>query len=214
MSDYGYSLDSTSAKNAENIGKFIRETGKYKGQFLRAELLISTGKGSRGIEFDFIADSKECTTQIWTHSKEGEPYSGNNMVSAIMACLSLRGMKPVEMVCSKYDYDLKKKVDKKIMAFPDLMNKPIGLLLQKEISEYNGDEKTKMLVFAAFDSKTEKTATEIIDRVAQPSALSRLVSILADKDSRKPHEQVQTNHNKPVPNGGHFSADLDDDLPF
>lgn len=213
MSDFSYSLDATSAKSAENIGKFIRETGKYKGQFLRAELMISKDKGSRGIEFDFVADGKECTTQIWTHSGAGEPYSGNNMVCAIMACLSLRGIKPVEKVVPKYDYDLKKKVDQKIMVFPDLMNKPIGLLLQKEISEYEGKEKTKMLIFAAFDHNTEKTATEIIDRVAQPLALAKLVSMLGDKDSRKKGGGAPRNDS----NGGYYSnqtPDIDDNLPF
>ena len=34
--DYGYTLDTGAAKSAETIGKYIRETGKYKGKFTRA----------------------------------------------------------------------------------------------------------------------------------------------------------------------------------
>ena len=211
--DYGYTLDTGAAKSAETIGKYIRETGKYKGKFTRAELLISQAKGSRGIEFDFLSDEgKECTLQIWTHSGTGEAYSGINMVNAIMTCLSLRGIQPKPMVVDKYDYDSKQKVRANIEAYGDLMNKPIGLLLQKEISEYQGKDKTKMLIFAAFNASSEKTASEIIDKVAQPVALEKLLSGLHDKDARgktasAPQSSAPRQSQPPA-------CDFDDDLPF
>ena len=210
MSDYGYTLDATSARNAESIGKFIRDTGKYKGVFTRAELLISTEKGSRGIEFDFVSDGKECTLQLWTHSGTGEPYSALNMVNAIMTCLALRGIQPKKMVVEKYDYDSKQRHKVEVTAFPDLMNKPIGLLLQKELSIYNNKERSKMLIFAAFNAESEKTSTEILDKIAQPSALAKLVPLLADKDNRKAPSQASQPQNKPA----NAYAALDDDLPF
>ena len=211
--DYGYTLDTGAAKSAETIGKYIRETGKYKGKFTRAELLISQAKGSRGIEFDFLSDEgKECTLQIWTHSGTGEAYSGINMVNAIMTCLSLRGIQPKLMVVEKYDYDSKQRLRANIEGFGDLMNKPIGLLLQKEISEYQGKDKTKMLIFAAFNASSEKTASEIIDKVAQPVALEKLLSGLHDKDARgktasAPQSSAPRQSQPPA-------CDFDDDLPF
>lgn len=211
MSDYGYTLDATSARNAESIGKFIRDTGKYKGVFTRAELLISTEKGSRGIEFDFVSDGKECTLQLWTHSGTGEPYSALNMVNAIMTCLALRGIQPKKMVVEKYDYDSKQRHKVEVTAFPDLMNKPIGLLLQKELSIYNNKERSKMLIFAAFNAESEKTSTEILDKIAQPSALAKLVLLLADKDSRKSGQAIQSQQQSKTTNA---YAALDDDLPF
>ena len=211
MSDYGYTLDATSARNAESIGKFIRDTGKYKGVFTRAELLISTEKGSRGIEFDFLSDGKECTLQLWTHSGAGEPYSALNMVNAIMTCLALRGIQPKKMVVEKYDYDSKQRHKVEVTAFPDLMNKPIGLLLQKELSIYNNKERSKMLIFAAFNAESEKTSTEILDKIAQPSALAKLVLLLADKDNRKSGQAMQSQHQSKTTNA---YAALDDDLPF
>lgn len=211
MSDYGYTLDATSARNAESIGKFIRDTGKYKGVFTRAELLISTEKGSRGIEFDFVSDGKECTLQLWTHSGTGEPYSALNMVNAIMTCLALRGIQPKKMVVEKYDYDSKQRHKVEVTAFPDLMNKPIGLLLQKELSIYNNKERSKMLIFAAFNAESEKTSTEILDKIAQPSALAKLVLLLADKDNRKPGQAMQSQQQSKTTNA---YAALDDDLPF
>lgn len=211
MSDYGYTLDATSARNAESIGKFIRDTGKYKGVFTRAELLISTEKGSRGIEFDFVSDGKECTLQLWTHSGTGEPYSALNMVNAIMTCLALRGIQPKKMVVEKYDYDSKQRHKVEVTAFPDLMNKPIGLLLQKELSIYNNKERSKMLIFAAFNAESEKTSTEILDKIAQPSALAKLVLLLADKDNRKSGQAMQSQHQSKTTNA---YAALDDDLPF
>lgn len=211
MSDYGYTLDATSARNAESIGKFIRDTGKYKGVFTRAELLISTEKGSRGIEFDFVSDGKECTLQLWTHSGTGEPYSALNMVNAIMTCLALRGIQPKKMVVEKYDYDSKQRHKVEVTAFPDLMNKPIGLLLQKELSIYNNKERSKMIIFAAFNAESEKTSTEILDKIAQPSALAKLVLLLADKDNRKSGQAMQSQHQSKTTNA---YAALDDDLPF
>lgn len=212
--DYSYTLDTGAAKSAETIGKYIRETGKYKGKFTRAELLISQAKGSRGIEFDFLSDEgKECTLQIWTHSGTGEAYSGINMVNAIMTCLSLRGIQPKPMVVEKYDYDSKQKLRSNIEGFGDLMNKPIGLLLQKEISEYQGKDKTKMLIFAAFNASSEKTASEIIDKVAQPVALEKLLSGLHDKDARG-KTQTAASHSAPKAQHHQAPADFDDDLPF
>ena len=211
MSDYSYTLDATSARNAESIGKFIRDTGKYKGVFTRAELLISTEKGSRGIEFDFVSDGKECTLQLWTHSSTGEPYSALNMVNAIMTCLALRGIQPKKMVVEKYDYDSKQRHKVEVTAFPDLMNKPIGLLLQKELSIYNNKERSKMLIFAAFNAESEKTSTEILDKIAQPSALAKLVLLLADKDNRKSGQAMQSQQQSKTNNA---YAALDDDLPF
>ena len=213
--DYGYTLDTGAAKSAETIGKYIRETGKYKGKFTRAELLISQAKGSRGIEFDFVSDDgKECTLQIWTHSGTGEAYSGINMVNAIMTCLSLRAIQPKQMQVEKYDYDSKQKVRVNVEAFPDLMNKPIGLLLQKEISEYNGKDKTKMLIFAAFSHASGKTASEIIDKVAQPVAMEKLLAGLHDKDARG-KTQAAPSHSAPRSQHHQAPADFDDDsLPF
>ena len=211
MSDYGYTLDATSARNAESIGKFIRDTGKYKGVFTRAELLISTEKGSRGIEFDFVSDGKECTLQLWTHSGTGEPYSALNMVNAIMTCLALRGIQPKKMVVEKYDYDSKQRHKVEVTAFPDLMNKTIGLLLQKELSIYNNKERSKMLIFAAFNAESEKTSTEILDKIAQPSALAKLDLLLADKDNRKSGQAIQSQQQSKTTNA---YAALDDDLPF
>lgn len=208
--NYGYDLDVSAAKNAESIGKYIRETGKYIGKFIRAEVIISKEKGSRGIEFDFVADNKECTLQIWTHSSSGEPFAGNNMINAIMTCLKLRGIRPTMQRVDKYDYDIKQKTVVEANVFPDLMHKPIGLLLQKEISEYQGKEKSKMLIFAAFDAQTEQTASEIIDKIPQPLALGRMVANLADKDTRK----HTASHNQQYASYRGGNQPIDDDLPF
>ena len=215
--DYGYTLDTGAAKSAETIGKYIRETGKYKGKFTRAELMFSKNTGARGIEFDFVSeDGKECTTQLWTHNGAGDSLPAINMVNALMTCLSLRGIKPQKMQVEKYDYDSKQRHHVQADAFPDLMGKPVGLLLQKEISLYEGKERTKMLIFAAFQIGSEKTASEIIDRVATPSMLAKLTAGLTDKDSRSKGQKAAS---KPAAYPGPGSTashthDLDDDLPF
>ena len=70
-----------------------------------------------------------------------------------------------------------------------------------------------MLIFAAFQAPTEKTASEIIDKVAQPVALAKLLAGLHDKDVRG-KTQAAPSHSAPRSQHHQAPADFDDDLPF
>ena len=222
-----YTIDATAAREAENFSNFLSETGKYKGKFIRAEKLVSSNKGSHGIGFTFESDSKQTTRfDIWTMNAQGERLKGFKTLSAIMACLKLKtlavGTGPVE----RYDYDTKQHYTVQAEIFPDLLNKPVGLVLvNTEYEKMRDGHKTgetgwRLELVAPFEAATEFTAAEIMDRATQPKKLAAIVATLADRPLKnKPAQRQQAparyDDAPPVghPASGGFSAP-DDDIPF
>jgi hypothetical protein len=222
-----YTIDPTAAREAENFSSFLSETGKYKGKFIRAEKLVSSNKGTHGIGFTFESDSKQTTRfDLWTMNAQGEHLMGFKTLSAIMACLKLKnlavGTGPVE----RYDYDTKQRNTVQAEIFPDLLNKPVGLVLvNTEYEKMREGHKTgetgwRLELVAPFEAATEFTAAEIMDRATQPKKLAAIVATLTDRPLKnKPAQRQQAparyDDAPPVghPANGGFSAP-DDDIPF
>jgi hypothetical protein len=60
-----------------------------------------------------------------------------------------------------WDFDVKGLVSKKFTAFPDLANKPIGVIFQmEEYQKNNGTLGEQARAFRFFDAKTRQTAKE------------------------------------------------------
>lgn len=212
-----YTLDTQAARKADTIGAYISETGKYVGTFLRAEKLVSQGKGTHGIGFTFKADDgRETRFDVWTMKANNEPLSGMNQINAMMACLQLRGLKESNQRVKKWDADQKAEAVIDAVCFGDLMNRPIGLLLRSEEYEKmkdgvkTGDTGWRMNLFACFQADTELMASEILDRKTKPEQLAKALAALADKPLKK---QAGGHAHAPATTGAGFS-DMDDDIPF
>lgn len=221
-----YTIDATAAREAENFSNFLSETGKYKGKFIRAEKLISSAKGTHGIGFTFEADNKQTTRfDIWTMNAQGEHLMGFKTLSAIMACLKLKtlavGTGPVE----RYDYDTKQRHTVQTEIFPDLLNKPIGLVLANtEYEKMREGKKTgetgwRLELVAPFEAATEFTAAEIMDRATQPKKLAAIVSMLADRPLKnKPAPRQNSYGYEDAPPAGHLASggfiSPDEDIPY
>ena len=221
-----YTIDATAAREAENFSKFLSETGKYKGKFICAEKLVSSNKGTHGIGFTFESDSKQTTRfDIWTMNAQGEHLMGFKTLSAIMACLKLKtlavGTGPVE----RYDYDTKQRYTVQAEIFPDLLNKPIGLVLvNTEYEKMRENKKTgetgwRLELVAPFEAATEFTAAEIMDRATQPKKLAAIVSMLADRPLKNKPAPLQASHSyEAAPPAGHPASggfdSPDEDIPF
>lgn len=203
-----YQLD-TSAASAAGQSNYIAETGKYIGQFVRAECVISKNH-SDGVELDFVADDGRSANylSLWTHRENGEALMSFKVLSAVMACLKLRELTPGPISYKDRDGN-----PQHAEGFAALCGKPIGVLLQKE--EYRKrDDKIgfKFNLIAPFDAKTELTAGEILARKTSPEQLPKMVATLRDKPMAG---------GRPAPSGntgggyGSGSAgDMDDDIPF
>lgn len=202
------------ARKADAGGGAIKEMGKYVGAFTQAKN-VTTKKGGRGIEFIFKADNGQTAKfAIYTQSATGEQYQGYEALMAIMACMGLRSIKPVDGIALKYDFDQRKDVEEEASIFPDLC-KPMGVLLETEDYEkQNGNVATRMVLKNVFRAADELTASEILDRKTQPLQLVRMIEGLRHRPVKNAPAQLyqeQPTRTAPTPDP---SFDDGGDIPF
>lgn len=205
-----YNLDTNLAKQADS-GGYISESGKYAGKFTQAFQVISK-KGTYGIEFAFETNQGEKANfiQIWTHNAQGEALFGAQYINALMAVLRQRSLSKHPAVIKEWNG-----ADRQVESFPDLIGKPVGLLLQKE--EYlknDGSVGFKLNIQGAFDPETELTASEILERKTEPKLLSQQVARLKDRLLPETQKQGYGGNHQSQSGGFDNVADMDDSIPF
>lgn len=204
-----YKLDTDAARGADQTGNRIAEKGKYKGTFTRAQHITSSEKGTTGVEFDFVSNAgQKARIAIYTMRADGTRIYGFKQLMAIMTCMGVRELAaPKEMACKKYDFDLGKDMDAVVPMFPELLNKPVGLLFTME--EYK-QGKWRPNLAGVFQAETELVASEILDRKTQPARLAQIVQRLQDKPFTGT-APTASNGFSDTPAG--YNA-ADDDIPF
>lgn len=205
-----YSLDPKSAAKA-GVTSYITETGKYVGKFTRAEI-VKSQQGTEGVEFSFVTDDglRSDYLTLWTYNAKGDALPSLHVLNAIMACLRVRELAPAKITV--VDFGGTRSAD----GFPSLMDKPIGVLLQREEYEKNklGADGQPLIGYkfnlvAPFEAKTELTAGEILKQITTPEQLPKMVAKLKDKPLQKRRAPAT------VGAGGSGSIDgMDDDIPF
>lgn len=211
-----YKLDVASAKQSDTFtSKYLSESGKYVGTFVRAERLISSKK-TEGVGFTFkVKDTEQtCKFDMWVMNGAGVQLPSYHHLMAIMTCLKIKELNPQKGIVSKYVYDLKKEVEVESEVFNDLLNKEIGLVLRNvEYEKYKdgyatGETGWKLEPYAIFSSENELTASEILDKQTSPKKLAQAVASLSDKPLKNRLEaniKVTKNFESTI---------LDDDIPF
>ena len=206
-----YALDTTEARKADSTGSMIKEIGKYKGHFTQAED-ITAKTGTRGLSLRFENEAgQKASLSIYTTKANGEKIIGFQILMAIMTCLGLRGIKPAPGKVVSWDAEKKAEVTKEGTVFPDLCNKPIGLLLETE--DYltsNGQQRTRMVLQGVFQASTELTASEILDKKTSPELLPKMVAALRHRPAKG--SKPAASHGGHMPDTG-FEG-MDDDIPF
>jgi hypothetical protein len=201
-----YTLDTNSARKADQSGRFINEVGKYIGKFTRAED-ITAKTGTKGVAFTFDAQGQIANLSIYTLKANGDKIMGYDALMAIMTCLSCRTLTQTAGKVTKWDNDAGRETTVDSIIFPEIMNKPIGLLLESEDYEKNnGEIGTRMVIASVFQADTELTATEILDKKVNPEALAKRVL-------RLKHRPLKGSVKAVAKTGGSI-ADMDDDIPF
>jgi len=211
-----YTLNPEAAKAADTMNGRIDETGKYIGVFTRSES-VESNKGTIGIDLSFKSNDGPTADylSLWTQNKDGKEIYGFKVLMAVMTCMRTKTLTKTRGSVEKYDQDQQKRVTVSADIYPELMDKPIGLLLQRE--EYikgNGTVGAKMNIVGAFDPETEMTASEILGKKTKPELLERMVAGLNDKSlpsSSKSHGNNSLPPHESVPHGGDFGQD---DIPF
>jgi hypothetical protein len=201
-----YNLDAAKAKEGSGrVSNRITETGGYIGVIAVAKD-VAAKTGAKGIELAFKSneglEAKYLT--LWTQNKDGEAIFGESQLHALMTCLKVKNITAVERVIQEYDSDQKKEVDVRAMVYLELMNKPVGLVLQAEEYEGRNGVAEKMVYFTSFEAATKKLAAEILDQ-KPAEALEKILKHIKPKKLKQ-----KANGTAPAASAEGF----DDDIPF
>lgn len=182
-----YNYNEQSAVKADDAASRIAEQGPYVGKFVRAEAVLSARTGTHGIAFAFEAPGQGTTDfTLWTQKEDGTPIFGMNMVNAIMFLIGVKSLKSAPGKVERYDEEARARVEVDGDVFPDLCNKPIGIVLQKELySKDSGGDGSRMNLYGLFQPETKLMMSEIKERKTTPVKLERLLKGLKVKDGRK-----------------------------
>jgi len=206
-----YSLDTEQAK-AAGVSNRITESGKYVGRFTRAEAIVSR-QHTEGVEFSFeTADGQTADfLTCWTYNEAGDSLYGLKVLNAIMTCLRVRQLAPRPMQFQGRDGA------RTAEGFPELMDKPIGLLLQREEYEKrDGEVGFKFNIALPFEASSGLTAGEILAKTTTPAGLDKALAALRDKPLKRGTSDTRyANAGHPAqPLASTALGDLDDDIPF
>lgn len=209
-----YELNATAARKADSTGSMITELGKYIGTFTQAED-ITASTGTKGVALNFEAlDGRKARLSLYTKKSTGESIRGLETLMAIMACMGLRNIKPVAGTVKFWDNDANAEATKQGSVFPDLCGKPVGILLETEDYEKkDGGTGTRMVLKSVFQSSTELTASEILDRKTIPEQLGKQVIALRHRPAKAAKSGASQAHQSHGGSSQMTAAEFDE-IPF
>lgn len=207
-----YTRDDQLAVQAE--GKFggkIETSGAYTGRLtLAKERTAKTG--TKGIEFTFESDEGQTARylSLWVARLNGDKIDyGYGLLSALMTCLGLESIDSTPATLDEWHADTSQWLPAEVEIFEVLMNKPIGLLLQREERTWEGRAQVSMKIVEFFDPRTRRTAAEILAGAREAQSLDRLAANLRETVLRN---VAPTSGAAPSSPG--FDGIVDDDIPF
>ena len=219
-----YTRDDQLAVQPEtNVGGRIETSGAYVGHFTLAK--EKTAKtGTKGIEFNFeVEDGRTARyLSLWLTRANGEkieyPFS---LLSALMACLNVKNIESTPATVDEWDAAASMMMPTEVQTFPDLMHKPIGVLLQREERLWEGKTYVSMKIAQFYDPSDRSTPAEIISGNRAGHALDKLVGNLRETVVRNdappadamPSTGTSTSSTS-AGNANPFSAIDEDDVPF
>lgn len=219
-----YTRDDQLAVQPEtNVGGRIETSGAYVGHFTLAK--EKTAKtGTKGIEFNFEAEGGRTARylSLWLTRANGEkieyPYS---LLSALMACLNVKNIESTPATVDEWDAAASMMMPTEVQTFPDLMHKPIGVLLQREERLWEGKTYVSMKIAQFFDPSDRSTPAEIISGNRAGHALDKLVGNLREsvvRNDAPPADAMPSNGTSngaaSAGNANPFAAIDEDDVPF
>jgi hypothetical protein len=206
-----YSRDDQLAVQPEsNFGGKIETSGAYAGRLTLAKERVAK-TGTKGIEFTFEADDGRVARflTLWVARATGEkieyPFS---QLSALMACLDVARIDSVTTTVDEWNPAQGGWAPGQAEVFPDLMNKPIGVVLQREERQWEGKTYVSMKIVEFFDPRDRSTPAEIMSGQRSGASLDRLVSNL---------KETVVRHDPPpayASGSSGFGGIDEDDVPF
>jgi hypothetical protein len=214
-----YALDADLARKSDDTKTRIDASGEYVGKFTKAKRILSAN-GTEGIEFSFETENGETGDYLtlYTIKANGAKTFGYNMLMALMTCLRIRQIGTQRITVDEWDTTTRRLIPIEASHYTELMNKPVGVLIQREpiIDQHTGQikidaggvQKWKLNLVGFFDAESRKTASEILDKVDAPSRLQKKIATLRDKPIPTPISNSTSAPASAMP------AVEEDDIPF
>lgn len=199
-----YEFDESAASKADDVASRIDQSAAYIGRFTDAHA-IKAKSGTAGIHFEFKSPGGGLAGfDIYTRKEDGTATFGMNQLSAIMSILGLKGLTARPGKFEAWNNDTGKREETDGEVFVDLLDKDVGLVLQKE--KYTGQdskERSRMNLFGVFHPVSRLTASEIKERKQTPEKLEKMLRSLKDKDSRTAVAAEPAQPGAGAPSGGY-----------
>ena len=169
-------------------GGYVNETGAYNFEITEAKWVVSSNKGTFGMELSVESDQglKANYLSIWYAKSDNAPIAmGQNMIQAIMGCAGIQQLSSM----NKNDYTVA----------PELQGKNIGLVLQKILkTKVDGTDTHSFDIKLPFISQSGQTIQER-NSGAQAEGVAQMISWLKDKDERTQGTSQQGSYDQQYP---------------
>lgn len=199
-------LDVNKARKAGNYVAQLEKSGAYVGAFTHVKF-ITPPWGGRAMEFNFKSTdglTADYITVPLSNEKGEIVASGDNLIHGMLLCAGLINYSCVPSIGKAWDGQ--SMVDGQIEICPELINVPIGVVLQKKLyTKKNGYPGVSWKMINCFNADNRKTPSEIDDD-RDAFEVDDILKTLSDYDARST-QQVNAPETKDKPI-------FDDDMPF
>lgn len=193
-------------KAARAVGgaSFITTSGAYVGTITAARIYESKS-GAEMLDIDFESNEGErAHMSMCIYDKEGKETFSRAILDSLMTVCRVRSLK-----AEQRRFKDRQGNEQVGYFFVDLMNKPLGLVIQAGPEEYNvnGEVKTmiRLNLLTPFDARTRQNAAEILDQ-AEAKAVDAKLKNLKDKPLKKIAPRANGFESAPAPRGGYEAA--------
>ena len=215
----------------------LTKTGAYTGHFTKVYEKSSKSSKSLALHIEFVADTGETANiDLWHTGRNGDNLdkNGNNLngfvqVMELMTILELNDLRSKQAPVDIWDWDLKQNVSTVVKAYPQLVEKQVGVVFQavknaKQVS-VDGVWKTAYPLqyfdnveqIKFFNAETRQTAYETehdIDAVEIDKIVDRLPDVKWPKEAQEEDKQIEKKAEIQQPTATYGGFDEDDYTPF
>ena len=176
-----YTFNAEEAKKADIKSTAILESGKYEGVITSA-VKLSPESGAVGICLSFTNDDGQSANylNLYTLGKDGKPTFSMQTMHAILGCLKISDLQEGNVKTKD-----KNGKDKIVTGYPAIIGKRIGLLLQRELSSYDGKDYDNVVIYGVFEAGTGFTISEILSKATEPKQAGKITESLTKYIDRR-----------------------------
>lgn len=211
-------VNKESIKSSESQGGSIKESGAYVGKF-EMVTLETYKSGAQAVRFEFkTPDERKAFFKIFVTDKTGKETFGAGIVQSLAYIFGLKEFDYVKKMVNVYDYTTKSNIIKELNVFDCFLNKMVGVIVQQELSIYEGKEQTSLNLLAFYEASTMLTANEMIEGKVEPKTVKQKIARLEQNPVKDSRGSAQATPAPPAARGAsqqpYQAEDLDDDIPF